>query len=267
MNKKIVTLLIAAAMTAAPLTACGEDKDTGLSSETGLTIEIATEETDEQETTASEAEKQEEPTDNTEEATEEQTTEAAQDATEDIQQQSQAQEPSANAEPATEAPTQAPTAAPTAAPTQAPTEAPTEAPAGSFEHDDMTFVCGNTYATVLVEASGLISALGTPQSVEEAPSCLSNGKDVKIYYFSGVTVYTYVDGDMDIIYEIELTDSTHSTPKGLKVGMTLADAQRIYGMDYEYSGGVVSYYDSATTYMYLYMSGDTIASIGYAAEV
>ena len=131
----------------------------------------------------------------------------------------------------------------------------------------MTFICGGSHATVLVDASGLISALGTASSVEEAPSCLSNGNDIKIYYYSGLTVYTYIEGDKEIIYEIEITSPSYTTTKGLAVGMTVADAEALYGTNYSNSGGVICYYDSSNTYLYLIVSGDQIISIGYAAEV
>lgn len=151
--------------------------------------------------------------------------------------------------------------------TEPPADPPTEAPAGSFSHDDMIFVYGGAQATVLVDAAGLVSALGTPSSVEQAPSCLSNGCDVKNYYYSGLTVYTYIDGDREVIYEIEMTSPSYTTTKGLAPGMSVADAEALYGTNYTSGGGVISYYDSDSTYMYLIVSGDTITSIGYAAEV
>lgn len=261
MKKIIMTALILAALSASALVSCGTVENVSDSS----VLDILEDTTSEEATTEASGEQGE--------TTEAVTTEADTSVTEVTTAGEEAATTSATAEtpdviietrPATEAPTEAPTQAPT----EAPTQAPTEAPAGSFEYDDMTFVHGGTYATVLADGAGLISALGTADSVEEAASCLSNGNDVKIYYYnSGINVYTYIENGREIIYEIELTSSAYKTPKGLAPGMTLADAEKLYGKNYTYSGGVVSYYATDTTYLYLYMSGDTIVSIGYAAEV
>ncbi len=253
MKKLILTSLILTALTASALTACGEVEEAELSSALEIVVDA---------------------TDSTEESTDEATTEIAQETTEEEETKAEWTEDNteetteAATEALTEATTEALTEAPTEAPTDAPTQAPTEAPAGSFEYDDMVFVYGNTQATVLADAAGLVAALGAPDYTEEAQSCLSNGNDVKIYYYNnGINVYTYIEDGREIIYEIELTSASYSTHKGLAPGMTLADAERLYGKNYTYSGGVVSYYSTDSTYMYLYMSGDKIASIGYAAEV
>ncbi len=265
MKNKIIAVALLAALCTAAVTSCGtvenvSESSAPIASDTTSTTE-ATSETavTEETTTATEPSTEEETTE-----TLTTTTEAEEPATEaensdvsepDNQSQEVVVTPDPTAPPATEAPTEAHTAA------------PTEAPAGSFTHDDMTFVYGGTYAEVLTEASGLVSALGSPVSVEEAPSCLRNGNDVKIYYYSGITVFTYIEDGREVIYEIEITSPSFSTTKGVTVGMTVAQVEALYGKNYSMGGGVMSYYDSASTYLYFIVSGDQIVSIGYAAEV
>lgn len=268
MKSKILTAIILAALCTASVTSCGTVENIADQSALNLESSIADdslEEITEEITTLTETTTEATTADNTEEGTGEWQT------VPDGGYVAQPDGDIATQTPATEAPTAAPTVAPTEAPTNAPTEtpteAPTEAPAGSFAHDDMFFIYGSAQATVLVDASGLVSSLGAPSSVEEADGCLSNGNSVKNYYYSGLTVYTYIDGDREVIYEIELSDSSVSTSKGLKTGMTLADAESLYGKNYTQSGNTYCYYDSGNTYMYIITSGDTIVSIGYAAEV
>ncbi len=160
------------------------------------------------------------------------------------------------------------TEAPTEAPTPAPTEAPTEAPqaAGSFTNDDMHFVYGGAQATVLVDAGGLVSALGAPSDVQQAAGCLSNGLDQKIYSYNGITVSTYVDGSQEIIYDIYITSSAYSTPKGLTVGSPESDIERLYGTGYEKSGSNYCFYGSSGQ-LYITTSGGSVTSIDYYADV
>lgn len=154
-------------------------------------------------------------------------------------------------------------------PTEAPEEATTEAAAsnGSFTGDDMFFVYGDSQATVFVDASGLIAALGSPNDVQEAPGCLSNGADQKVYCYSGITVYTYKENDRDIIYDIEINSAAYSTPKGLKVGMAESEIERIYGSNCTKSGNGYCYYSGSDVYMYISTSGGKVSAIEYCADI
>ncbi len=144
-------------------------------------------------------------------------------------------------------------------------EPATEAPAaGSFDGSSDMYFNGTT---VLNSADGLIGSLGAPNSTEEAPSCLNNGCDIKIYRYSGLNVYAYIDGESEIIYEIEVTGSGYSTGKGLSVGSSFADAEALYGTGTVQGGGTHCYYATDTTYMYIIESGGTVTAFGYAAIV
>ena len=76
--------------------------------------------------------------------------------------------------------------------------------------------------------SEIETALGDPDNVVQAPSCHYDGTD-NIYYYSGVTVYTYMQDDKSIIYSIEVSDASYPTAEGVKVGMTLDEAKALCG--------------------------------------
>lgn len=261
MKNKFVTALILAAMCAASVTSCGtvESLDESSAGTTeASTEEITTTEEAAEAVTTTEASTTEEAT--TEEATEEETTEA----------ESETDAPAD--EPETEAPAAEPeTAAPeTAAPeTEAPeTEAPTEAPvpAGSFSGNDLTFSYGGANGTLFYDAAGLISALGSPSSVDEAQGCLSNGADMKVYHYGGIDVSVYLEGGSEILYDITITSGAYPTSKGLAVGMSYADCVAMYGEGTDCGGGLYCY-SSSSGYLYISTSGDTVTCINYYAEV
>lgn len=266
MRSKIITIMLLAAFCTASIVSCGTVENVSETSSVIGSGESSAADDSLQPVTEESAESTTDTTTSTEPASTETTTTVTEAATEKEVSAENGYVADPGETPAANTPAETPAETPEPQ-TEAPTEAPAVAPAGSFNHDDMTFLYGNAQATVLVDASGLIAALGTPSNVEEAPSCLSNGCDVKNYYYSGITVYTYIDGGREIIYEIELTSPSFTTAKGLAPGMTVADAEALYGTNYTSGGGVISYYDSGNTYMYLIVSGDTITSIGYAAEV
>ncbi len=147
--------------------------------------------------------------------------------------------------------------------TEAETEPEEEEPvqaAGSFDASDLYAYYSGYSLTVNQDASTLPAA----QSMESAPSCISEGED-KIFHYGDMDVYTYPIGGVDYIYEITLYSSSASTAKGLTVGMTLDDAKAMYG---EGSGddSMYSWY-SGNSYMYVTASGGTITSIGLALQV
>ncbi len=255
MSKKIITLLIAASLFAAA-SACGTVENAGdIPEPTEATTETTTEEDTEPST--EEEEKTTEPTDETEPSSEA-TSEDEESSTEKATQEKTTQEETEAAVQQTDPPV-----------TDAPEPDPTEAPAavGSFSHDDMTFICGGAQAAVYADASGLVAVLGSPNDVQEAQGCLSNGCDQKIYYYTGISVYTYIDGGREIIYDIEITSASYPTAKGLKVGMSAADMENLYGTGYSAYGNDYCYYDYDGSYLYISTSGGSITSIEYCADV
>ena len=84
------------------------------------------------------------------------------------------------------------------------------------------------------------TALGEPDDVMEAPSCHYDGSD-SIYYYPGFTLYTYMSEEKAILYSIELSDASLSTPEGIKVGMTLDEVKAQCGSDFKETETGISY--------------------------
>lgn len=146
--------------------------------------------------------------------------------------------------------------------TEPPTDPPTDPPAGSFSNDDMYF----NGSTVLTDASNLISLLGSPTSTETAPSCLSNGADMKIYHYADLDVSVYISGESEVLYDITITGSMYSTSKGITVGSSYSDVVAAYGEGQDVGGGIYCY-GSGATGLYIYTSGGIVTSISYYGEV
>ena len=82
--------------------------------------------------------------------------------------------------------------------------------------------------------------LGETQEVVQAPSCHYDGTD-NIYYYTGFTVYTYMEQEKSILYSVEITDAAISTPEGAKVGMTLDEVKAACGEGFEETVTGISY--------------------------
>ena len=86
----------------------------------------------------------------------------------------------------------------------------------------------------------ILNALGEPENLIQAPSCHYDGTD-NIYFYSGLTLYTYLDNEKAVLYSIEVSDSNYPTPEGVQVGMTLTEVEEIYGNIFEEIANGISY--------------------------
>lgn len=86
----------------------------------------------------------------------------------------------------------------------------------------------------------VISNLGEVIEVMEAPSCHYDGNDT-IYTYEDVILYVYQDGDSNLLYIIEIVDSTITTNTGVTVGMSREEVVEIYGEQYDEYGTIVEY--------------------------
>ena len=132
---------------------------------------------------------------------------------------------------------------------------------GSFSNSDLNF----NGTSLLGNADGLISSLGNPNDVIEAPGCLSNGADQKIYYYSGIEVSCYVMNGSETVYDITIIGAGYSTPKGISVGSSRSDVEAVYGKGDGGSSTVI--YGSADFGLYIFYNGDTVSTIDYYASV
>lgn len=77
---------------------------------------------------------------------------------------------------------------------------------------------------------GIIDLVGEPDDIMSAPSCFFDGEDT-IYVYEDFSLYTYRDGDKDVLYIIELSTDKNATELGGKVGMAISDIEELYGYD------------------------------------
>ena len=90
------------------------------------------------------------------------------------------------------------------------------------------------------DASELLEELGEDFAVSEAPSCVYDGTD-KTFKYDSIAIYTYPNGQKEIIDEIILLNDTFLTSKGIKVGSTTEEVIRAYGEKYIKKGEIMTY--------------------------
>ena len=152
----------------------------------------------------------------------------------------------------TEAATEAPKATEAPRATEAPAPAPTEAPEQP-QAPAQSSVSMN-YDTLLSNASGLISSLGTPTYEGGGAACTQGGYDVKVYRFDGVEVQAYIDGGAEYVFDVKVTSGDYSV-NGVRIGMTKAEAEALLGTG------------EAAGSMYIYMNGNKETDVTYSGDV
>ena len=152
----------------------------------------------------------------------------------------------------TEAATEAPKATEAPRATEAPAPAPTEAPEQP-QAPAQSSVSMN-YDTLLSNASGLISSLGTPTYEGGGAACTQGGYDVKVYRFDGVEVQAYIDGGAEYVFDVKVTSGDYSV-NGVRIGMSKAEAEALLGTG------------EAAGSMYIYMNGNKETDVTYSGDV
>lgn len=233
MKRKAAFLTALAAVLSLSAVSCGKDP-VGTASNDNIVLELpsetqeSTEKASESTTTAATTEKKDSETtasstDSEEDATEETKTEAAEEKTE-------------------EAATEAPKA------TEAPQQQEQPAPAQTVTLN---------YDTLLSNASGLISSLGTPTYEGGGASCTQGGYDVKVYRFNGVEVQAYVDGGAEYVFDVKVTNGDHPV-NGLSVGMSRSEVEAVMGAG---DAGNMAVYTNGNKEIDVYYNGDTVSQI------
>ena len=123
-------------------------------------------------------------------------------------------------------------------------------------------VLGQEFYLGMVVEKEMLAVLGTPMDVMEAPSCHFDGSDT-IYVYDGFSLYTYLNGEDDILYLIELTGEQAATALGARTGMTRAEIEAMYGMGVEGGGAYLAYPLSDTTVLHIGFDGDAVIWIEY----
>lgn len=90
-------------------------------------------------------------------------------------------------------------------------------------------------------ADDTVAALGEPQSLTEAPSCVHEGMD-KLYNYGSYTLTTSPDADGNArIQEIALTSDAVALADGLSIGSDKAAVEASFGTDYTDNFGVLQF--------------------------
>ena len=109
----------------------------------------------------------------------------------------------------------------------------------------------------------IISALGEPANTYEAPSCAFQGNDY-YYNYGSFEVSAYEQNGERRIYSVVLKDDLVSTPEGLSIGSSEADALAVYGEETRSGNGNFIYRAGGVTVTVIIKDG-TVASIDYVA--
>ncbi len=93
---------------------------------------------------------------------------------------------------------------------------------------DMGLFLNDTWYPILSDFQVLHEVLGEPLELNAAPSCVFVGED-KEFAYTGLSVFTNPVGEQDIWFELQMTDSTYATSRGIRVGDTLEMLKTAYG--------------------------------------
>ena len=129
--------------------------------------------------------------------------------------------------------------------------------------DMFTFIYKDCALPMNAEFAPLLAIIGEPDTYFEAASCAFDGLD-KIYTYGGIELTTYPDGDKDYISSIRLLDNTASTPEGITIGSTTAEAVAAYGDGYTDSGDLYTW-ENDNAILSILFENDMAISVEYIA--
>ena len=143
---------------------------------------------------------------------------------------------------------------------------------GTFSEADIALIIGGETFRCGEDVTGLLEKLGDDYNYSEAISCAYDGLD-KAFSYSDFDIYTYPDGDIDRVSEITVYTADARTPKGLKVGDTVEEMERLYGKDYAEEGVTLVYEippkqeNAEGASLYVVVEDGIIQSISITAEI
>lgn len=126
---------------------------------------------------------------------------------------------------------------------------------GYFYIKEEKFSIGNNISEIL-------SVLGEPEFCETSKG-YHNGSDAIIYGFKNYTLYACENDGKELLYDIEVLDKDFITEEGIYSGMSVKDAKNICGEGSK-KGDIIFYLTDNGGYMYLFISGEYVESIGYS---
>ena len=110
------------------------------------------------------------------------------------------------------------------------------------------------------------TALGSPISVEEAPSCHYEGMDT-VYRYDGFSIQTYRQDDADRVAVITIESDAYPTAKGIKVGDDLGTVMDAYSDPTESTNYYFVYDLTDKVTLTFELDGDKVAVILYEEKV
>ena len=107
--------------------------------------------------------------------------------------------------------------------------------------DDMGLYVGGEWFPILNDFTALKDALGEPDEMIAAPSCVFKGDD-KEFRYDGLSIYTNPLGDMDVWFEAYITGGDTVTARGIGIGASQEDVIAAYGDGFYSEGeGMMTY--------------------------
>ncbi len=127
--------------------------------------------------------------------------------------------------------------------------------------DSYKFTYSGATLTVNTDVAPVLSALGSDYSYFDSDSCAYQGKD-KIYTYTHFAIYTYPDGDRDMISSVEFKSDIVATEEGIRIGMTKDDVVAAYGSDYQEVSNVIKYTKGDSVLSFV-LTDDEVTGIVY----
>jgi hypothetical protein len=106
---------------------------------------------------------------------------------------------------------------------------------------DMGLLLNGVWYPILTDIHALHETLGEPAATNAAPSCVYVGED-KEFAYEGLSVFTNPVGEQDIWFEIQLTNNSYATSRGIRVGDTLDMLKEAYGIRCYWEGETILTY-------------------------
>jgi hypothetical protein len=108
----------------------------------------------------------------------------------------------------------------------------------------------------------VLTALGEPTDIFEAPSCAFDGVD-RIYYYPGFVINTFPDQGADCVLSVYFTDDSVETQEGIYLGASYDDLISVYGEGLINEAGDMLRFVRGETSLTFLLDGDTVRDISY----
>jgi len=131
----------------------------------------------------------------------------------------------------------------------------------SANKSDAFTVSGQKLEIGMNVTDSVIKKLGDAIDVQSAPSCHFDGEDT-IYVYDNYSLYTYADGDKDVLYLIEISAEGVTTAEGIGIGSTCDEVKKAYGEPVEETATALCY-ETSTAFLRISHDGSVVELIEY----